>query len=58
MPSTPRPASVRPAAVVNAEIRDLWAAADSTLSPVEQERYRLLLVEWAAAVGEERAEAA
>ncbi|MFE4176887.1 hypothetical protein ACFRR7_33415 [Streptomyces sp. NPDC056909] len=42
--------SVRSAAVVNAEIRALWARAGSALSSAEQERYQRLLVEWAAAV--------
>ncbi|MFE9886893.1 hypothetical protein [Streptomyces scopuliridis] len=52
------PASVRPAATVNAEIRALWAQAGGQLSAVEAEQYQRLLLEWAAAVREERAEAA
>ncbi|WP_063779629.1 MULTISPECIES: hypothetical protein [unclassified Streptomyces] len=42
--------SVRSAAVVNSEIRALWAQAGAGLSPAEQERYQRLLVEWSAAV--------
>ncbi|MEV4970543.1 hypothetical protein [Streptomyces scopuliridis] len=52
------PASVRPAVTVNAEIRALWAQAGGQLSPGEQEAYQQLLLEWAAAVGEDTAEAA
>ncbi|MFE7566187.1 hypothetical protein ACFU76_04375 [Streptomyces sp. NPDC057539] len=55
---SPTSASVRPAAAVNAEIRALWAQAGGQLSPGEQEAYQRLLLEWSAAVGEERAEAA
>ncbi|WP_330174982.1 hypothetical protein OG875_16460 [Streptomyces sp. NBC_01498] len=51
-------ASVRPAGVVNAEIRALWARAGRALSPVEQETYQRLLVEWAAAVRADVVEAA
>ncbi|MFD8919485.1 hypothetical protein ACFV0Y_16900 [Streptomyces sp. NPDC059569] len=52
------PASVRPAATVNTDIRALWAQAGGRLSAVEAERYQRLLLEWAAAMREERAEAA
>jgi hypothetical protein len=45
MSTTPLP---RPAAVVNAEIRALWAAG--VLSAEDRVRYRVLLTEWAAAV--------
>ncbi|MFE1957710.1 hypothetical protein [Streptomyces sp. NPDC059479] len=48
--SPPTSGPVRSAAVVNAEIRALWARAGSSLPPAEQERYQRLLVEWAAAV--------
>jgi hypothetical protein len=47
-PRTPRP--VRPAAVVNAEIRALWSRSDGALSAADEARYQDLLVEWAAAV--------
>ncbi|MFJ2676421.1 hypothetical protein [Streptomyces sp. NPDC087525] len=50
--------SARPAATVNAEIRALWAQAGGQLSAAEAERYQRLLLEWAAAVREETAEAA
>lgn len=50
MPSPlPLPASARSAAVVNEEIRALWAASGGVLSPSERARYEVLLVEWAAA---------
>ncbi|MEU9746075.1 MULTISPECIES: hypothetical protein [Streptomyces] len=49
---------VRPAAVVNAEIRALWARAGRALSPAEQQEYQRLLVEWAAAVRADVVEAA
>ncbi|MFC9430983.1 hypothetical protein [Streptomyces sp. NPDC056987] len=52
------PFPVRSAAVVNAEIRALWARAGSSLSSAEQERYQRLLVEWAAAVRADVVEAA
>jgi hypothetical protein len=48
-----KPGSVRPAAVVNAEIRALWARSGSRLSAVDEARYQGLLVEWAAAVEED-----
>ncbi|WP_381796645.1 hypothetical protein [Streptomyces niveus] len=51
-------ASVRPAAVVNTEIRALWARAGRALSPAEQDEYQRLLVEWAAAVHADVVEAA
>ncbi|MFB6977664.1 hypothetical protein [Streptomyces scopuliridis] len=55
---SPTSASVRSAAAVNAEIRALWAQAGGQLSTAEAERYQRLLLEWAAAVREERTEAA
>ncbi|MFE2497064.1 hypothetical protein [Streptomyces scopuliridis] len=55
---SPAPAVIRSAAAVNAEIRALWAQAGGQLSAAEAERYQRLLLEWAAAVGEERPEAA
>ncbi|MFJ8309747.1 MULTISPECIES: hypothetical protein [unclassified Streptomyces] len=50
--------SVRPADVVNAEIRSLWERSDGHLSPGEEERYRWLLIEWAAAIRTDTAQAA
>lgn len=41
--------SVRPAAVVNEDIRDLWRRSGGHLSPEDEEEYQRLLVEWAAA---------
>ncbi|WP_327365880.1 hypothetical protein [Streptomyces sp. NBC_01217] len=43
--------SVRAAAVVNKEIRDLWQRSGGHLSPEDEEQYQRLLVEWAAATG-------
>ncbi|MFG2626651.1 hypothetical protein [Streptomyces sp. NPDC048473] len=43
--------SVRTAAVVNKEIRDLWQRSGGCLSPEDEEQYQRLLVEWAAATG-------
>lgn len=53
----PFPAPARSAAVVNEEIRALWARPRGHLSEAEREQYRLLLMEWAA-VHREVAEAA
>jgi hypothetical protein len=50
--------ALRPAAVVNSEIRALWTRAGGSLAPREQERYQRLLVEWAAAVRADIVEAA
>ncbi|MFG3281195.1 hypothetical protein [Streptomyces sp. NPDC048111] len=50
MPPTPDHRFLRPADVVNAEIRSLWEQSDGRLTPDEEERYHGLLVEWAAAV--------
>jgi len=59
MSPSPAPSgSVRSAAVVNADIRALWSRAGVDLTEAEQERYRLLLEEWAAAVRADVAEAA
>ncbi|WP_329213311.1 hypothetical protein OG257_32810 [Streptomyces sp. NBC_00683] len=50
MPNSPAvPGSVRPAAVVNEEIRDLRTRSDGTLTPEGQREYEQLLVEWAVA---------
>lgn len=43
--------SVRSAAVVNEEIRDLWQRSGGLLSPDGEAEYQRLLVEWAAATG-------
>lgn len=43
--------TVRPASVVNEEIRDLWQRSGGLLSPDEETRYQRLLVEWATASG-------
>ncbi|MFE4328964.1 hypothetical protein ACFRQM_05765 [Streptomyces sp. NPDC056831] len=43
--------SVRTAAVVNKEIRDLWQRSGGCLSPEDEEQYQRLLVEWAAVTG-------
>jgi hypothetical protein len=55
--SSSHPDLARSAAVVNEEIRALHAGGRS-LSASERARYELLLVEWAAAVRREVAEAA
>ena len=63
MPPTPpdfgcaRPA-VRPAAVVNEEIRQLWTDTRVRLSDEGRDRLERLYVEWAAAVRAEVVEAA
>lgn len=49
-PPSNAPGSVRPASVVNAEIRALWSRTDGALSAADEARYQELLVEWAAAV--------
>ncbi|MFE7772588.1 hypothetical protein ACFU5O_01530 [Streptomyces sp. NPDC057445] len=51
-PNLRKPGSVRSAAVVNAEIRALWARSGGRLSAVDEACYQRLLVEWAAAVDE------
>ncbi|MEU3903345.1 hypothetical protein AB0F20_05950 [Streptomyces goshikiensis] len=45
---------IRTADAVNAEIRALWEAAARDGRPVDAERYRRLVVEWAAAVRAEQ----
>lgn len=49
-PTLPSCGCVRPASVVNAEIRALWSRARGTLSEVEAALYERLLIEWAVAV--------
>ncbi|MFF9689557.1 hypothetical protein [Streptomyces sp. NPDC014623] len=43
--------AVRPASVVNEEIRTLWQRSGGLLSPDDETEYQRLLVEWAAAAG-------
>ncbi|NEA16248.1 hypothetical protein [Streptomyces halstedii] len=40
---------VRPASVVNEEIRELWQRSGGLLSPEDEREYQRLLVEWSAA---------
>ncbi|MFE4451375.1 hypothetical protein [Streptomyces sp. NPDC056796] len=47
----PSTAAVRPASVINEEIRALWQRSGGTLSPDDETEYQRLLVEWAAAAG-------
>ncbi|MFE2311685.1 hypothetical protein ACFXC8_00540 [Streptomyces sp. NPDC059441] len=49
---------VRPAAVVNEDIRALWPRAGTQLTAEERAEYERLLEEWAAAVRAEVVEAA
>jgi len=50
MPPNPAPGSARPAALVNAEIRELMRGAwGRPLTDEERARYRVLRDEWAAA---------
>ncbi|MFD5424440.1 hypothetical protein [Streptomyces sp. NPDC127084] len=49
-PDLRKPGSVRSAAVVNTEIRALWARSGGRLSAADEAVYQALLVEWAAAV--------
>ncbi|MFE6974361.1 hypothetical protein [Streptomyces sp. NPDC057682] len=52
MSPTPCPSSsVRSAADVNDDIRELWQRSGGQLSPEDEEEYQRLLVEWAAATG-------
>ena len=55
MSPTPRPTPVRSAAVVNAEIRELWRRAGRVLTVEQRREYEGLLVEWAEAYRAERA---
>jgi len=57
-PPLPASGGVRPAAVVNAEIRALWQAAGGVLTVEQRALYGRLLVEWEQAVRAEGAEAA
>ncbi|MFI6033730.1 hypothetical protein ACIBBD_06015 [Streptomyces sp. NPDC051315] len=57
-PSSLAPGSVRSAAEVNEQIRALWLRAGGSLSAEERAEYELLVVEWAAAIRGDVAEAA
>jgi hypothetical protein len=57
-PNPLAPGRVRPAAVVNGDIRALWPRAGTQLTAKERAAYERLLVEWAAAVRAEVVEAA
>lgn len=59
MPPTPDPGSLRPASVVNEEIRAFWLRLDGRApTAVERAEYERLVAEWAAAVRGEVTEAA
>ncbi|MGW1949992.1 hypothetical protein ACWCRC_37515 [Streptomyces sp. NPDC001940] len=51
-PTPPTSGPARPAAVVNAEIRELWPHPAVRLTAEQRARYELLVVEWAAAMRE------
>lgn len=53
-PPPPTPGSLRPAAVVNEEIRALVAAAGCWLYGETRQRYEVLRDEWTVAVAAER----
>ncbi|CAL9364172.1 hypothetical protein SUDANB58_00717 [Streptomyces sp. enrichment culture] len=57
-PDSVTPGSVRSAAELNEQIRDLWRRACGSLSAKERAEYELLVVEWAAAIRGEVIEAA
>lgn len=57
-PTTSRPSSVRPAAVVNEDIRTLVRACGGWLYGETRAEYERLVEEWAAAVRAEMAPAA
>ena len=58
IPDLSPPGSVRPAAVVNEEIRALLSRAGGQLADVQRREYEQLLAEWGEAVRGEVAEAA
>ncbi|MEU5900517.1 hypothetical protein [Streptomyces venezuelae] len=58
IPTPPGPGPVRPAEVVNREIRELWPHPAVRLSSEQRARYELLVVEWAAATRSEVVKAA
>ncbi|MGI5199685.1 hypothetical protein ACQEVY_39645 [Streptomyces sp. CA-288835] len=49
-PDSVTPGSVRSAAALNEQIRDLWIRSGGTLSPQERAEYEALVVQWAEAV--------
>ncbi|MBL3664573.1 hypothetical protein JL475_00735 [Streptomyces sp. M2CJ-2] len=55
LPSPLHPGPVRPAVVVNEEIRALWQDPRVRLSPEGRARYEVLVAEWTRAVAAERA---
>jgi hypothetical protein len=57
-PDSVTPGSVRSAAELNEQIRDLWRRAGGSLSAQDRAEYELLVVEWAAAIRGEVIEAA
>ncbi|CQR65228.1 hypothetical protein ACFY4K_16060 [Streptomyces leeuwenhoekii] len=57
-PDSVTPGSVRSAAELNEQIRDLWRRARGSLSAQDRAEYELLVVEWAAAIRGEVIEAA
>lgn len=54
-PEAVTPGSVRSAAQLNQDIRDLWQRAGGQLSATQRLEYQLLVTRWAAAVQAERA---
>ncbi len=57
-PASRVPSAVRPSAVVNAEIRDLWLDPRVQLDGPQRAEYERLLAEWEAAVRAEVVETA
>ncbi|MGW3410231.1 hypothetical protein [Streptomyces sp. NPDC000888] len=53
-PDLELPGSVRSAAQLNEQIRELWQRADGQLSTTQRREYQLLVTQWAAAVDLER----
>ncbi|NGO46776.1 hypothetical protein [Streptomyces ureilyticus] len=49
-PDSVTPGSVRSAAALNEQIRDLWIRSGGSLSPQERAEYEALVVQWAEAV--------
>lgn len=54
IPTPPPPGPVRPAAVVNEEIRELLTEAGGWLYGPSRQRYEVLVAEWTVAVAAER----
>lgn len=53
-PTPPTPGRLRPAAVVNAEIRELWLDPRVRLCSEVRARYEQLVAEWAVATAAEQ----